>query len=174
MKNVQETIREAATQRGNLLAELRNDLNAAKEAQAKAEEMAGAAIESGDLETYENAKANARTAADRIEFYGAQIKKNAGLPLFENSAERADINNAIKAQAEKTKAEKLAEAAELINKAYRIIKCVQEEIADANKYLETVAEHTGKRAKTIDTIALGTLAGQVRAVINHSDLQTDK
>ena len=110
MKNVQETIREAATQRGNLLAELRNDLNAAKEAQAKAEEMAGAAIESGDLETYENAKANARTAADRIEFYGAQIKKTAGLPLFENSEERADINNAIKAQAEKTKAEKLAEA----------------------------------------------------------------
>ena len=172
MKNVFETIKEAKTQRDNVLSNHVDNLKDAKAAQVEAEATAAKAIESGDLAAYEKAKDAARRSADRVEFYQAQINKIEKGPLFENPAERAKMVNGIKENTEKARAAKMAEAAKLINKAAGLIEETKAAIIDANNALELVAKNTGKDPQKQDIIALGTLAAQINSVLNHGCFKT--
>ena len=170
-KSAIETITEAHQERAATLADLRKKLAEEEASKAKADAKAEEAINSGNADAYASAKADSRTAADKIDFYEIQIKNAESAPLFDNPAERKAKVDEIKNGYEELKADKMKTAAQKLKDVRSLIEDVQAEIKKDNAALEILAKNTDSKAAGIDIFIINGLLQRVNSALDHPDIK---
>lgn len=170
-KSVIEVITDANKEHAAALADLRAKLAEEEANKAKADATATEAINSGNADAYTKAKADSRTAADKIEFYKIQIKNAAAKPLFANPADRRAKADEIKKGCEEVKAEKMKKAAQLLKEVKALIEEVKSEITTDNDALEILATNTGDNPAKIDPFTINGLWQRITIALDHIDIK---
>lgn len=170
-KTAIEVITEANQEHAAALADLRAKLAEEEANKAKADATATEAINSGNADAYTKAKADSRTAADKIEFYKIQIKNAETAPLFANPAERKAKADEIKRSCEEYKAEKMKRAAQLLKETLTLVEDVQAEIKKDNAALEILAKNTDSKGGSIDLIIITGLWRRINGDLEHADIK---
>ena len=170
-KSIYEVIETANKEHKAAIEKLKADKVKAEADKAKAEERASNAINNGNADEYTKAKEAERMAADKVEFYGIQIKKAESSPLFDNPAERKAKADEIKRDYEAFKADKLKTAAQLIKDAAALIEDVRSEVFKSNDALTILQTNTGKNGGKIDVIIINGLWQRVTSALDHGELK---
>ena len=169
-KTIYEDIEEVKANRAALLKELEDNLKAAEAEEAEKEKIAAGILETGTAEEYAAAKAEARTAADKMEFYTKRISDIKATSLF-TEEEKERYKNELSAVMEKKKATRTAEAKAAIEKAYNAIIDYRATLFEFYKYCDIVDGANPKQPRlNNEVISVNGLSGELEAMLKNSEL----